>query len=129
LLVGCCRLPGSRRRRVLAILVYNRTSTRTPTEEMSSRVKGMGYKEVMLGKVLIPKNGIVKELEAKYPDSLTKVEEEKVQIIAANELGYGVLISLVDLSTSQGKVSFHVIIRSSKSTNYPNGNIVAAYKS
>jgi gag-polypeptide of LTR copia-type len=87
-------------------------------EKFLARAKRRGYKELLLGKKEIPKEGEV----------FTKEDEvEKLKLKDLNELGYSDLMLSTDTTTSHGKVAFG-LIRASKSKDYPDGNITIAWK-
>ena len=82
-----------------------------------ARAKRKGYKELLLGKdVEIPKTNIAQ--------ALTEAEKKTSDL---NEEAYGNLISAMDLKKDGCKVAFNVI-RTTKNTEYENGNVQVAWK-
>jgi hypothetical protein len=89
-------------------------------EKFFAKSKRCGYKDVLIGKVTIPKSTDV--LDPADPD-----KEKLIAIQKLNESGYTDLILSMDTETSSGKVAFN-IVRNSKGKDYEDGNIEVAFK-
>jgi hypothetical protein len=89
-------------------------------EKFFAKSKRRGYKDVLLGKITIPKS--TENLDPADPD-----EEKLIAIQELNESGYTDLILSMDTEKSSGKVAFN-IVRNSKSKDYEDGNIEVAFK-
>jgi hypothetical protein len=83
-------------------------------EKFLARAKRYGYKELLLGLKEIPK-------------ASEEVDAEGAKIRDLNELGYSDLTLSMDTDSPAGNVAFG-IVRSSKSTEYPDGNIAVAWE-
>jgi gag-polypeptide of LTR copia-type len=86
-------------------------------EKFLARAKRKGYKDLLLGKVEVPKES------ATESDSDKKKNKE---IRDLNDIGYSDLILSMDTTTGSGKVAFS-LVRASKSKDYPDGNITNAW--
>jgi hypothetical protein len=89
-------------------------------EKFLAKSKRRGYKDVLLGKITIPKS--TENLDPADPD-----EEKLIAIQELNESGYTDLILSMDTEISSGKVAFN-IVWNSKSKDYEDGNIKVAFK-
>jgi gag-polypeptide of LTR copia-type len=91
----------------------------TWSKKFLTKSRSYGFKDVLLGKVKIPKTDEVYDMES---------EEGKKFIIAAdmNELAYTELILLIDDKTS-GKVAFN-LVKGCKSKEYVDGNAFIAWE-
>jgi hypothetical protein len=89
-------------------------------EKFLAGARRKGYKEVILGREKIPKDGVVLS-------SAKEEDKEDIRITEKNEFAYSDLILSIDTTTSAGKVAFN-LVRNSKSDDYPDGNSAAAFK-
>ncbi len=89
-------------------------------EKFLAKAKRKGYKELLQGKLTIPVDSDVLDLDGDE-------DKEKIDIQEKNELAYGELILSMDTRESAGKVAFS-IVRQSKSKDYPDGNAKVAWK-
>ena len=89
-------------------------------EKFLAKSKRRGYKDILLGKVTIPKS-------TDTLDPAIDSEKDLIEIREKNESGYTDLILSMDTETSSGKVAFNTV-RNSKSKDYEDGNIEVAFK-
>ena len=92
----------------------------TWSEKFLAKAKRYGFKDVLLGKVTIPKTDKVFNL---------KSEEGKKKMMTAdlNELAYTELILSIDDKTSSGKVAFN-LVKACKNKDYVDGNEFMAWE-
>jgi hypothetical protein len=106
---------------IRVILFYGK-SEEWPTwsKKFLAKSRRYGFKDVLLGKVKIPKTDEVYDMDS---------EEVKNFIIAAdmNELAYTELILSIDDKTSNGKVTFN-LVKGCKSKEYVDGNAFMAWE-
>jgi hypothetical protein len=76
-------------------------------ENLLAAAKRKGYKEIILGRVVIPKDDVVLS-------STIDKDKESIKTREQNEYIYSDLILAIDTMTSSGKVAFN-LIRNSKS--------------
>jgi hypothetical protein len=86
-------------------------------EQVFARAKRKGYKDIAMGRVVVP--GVSQDIPA---DETEQAEEEREKIIDMNNQGYSDLITMIDTTKSGGKVAFSIIKRS-KTSEYPDGNV------
>jgi hypothetical protein len=86
-------------------------------EKFLARAKHKGYKDVLMGKLIIPTDDLV--LDPVYNEGFIKNRD-------MNELAYSDLILLMDTTESTGRVAFN-IIKGSKMTDYLDGNAEVAW--
>ncbi len=89
-------------------------------EQFLARAKRKGYKNIALGRVIVPRVSDVIQL----PETV-EAREAREKIIDLNDQGYSDLITMIDTTKSGGKVAFSIIKRS-KTSEYPDGNIAVA---
>jgi hypothetical protein len=89
-------------------------STDIWSERFLAKDKHCGFKDLLLGKLSIPK--MDKEIH-----KATDIGDKKSMIIKLNEITYTEPILLTDVKASSGKVAFNKI-RRCKMKNYPPGN-------
>jgi hypothetical protein len=91
----------------------------TWSEKILAKARRYGFKDVLLGKVNVPRTNEDYDMES---------EEGKKLTIAAdmNELTYTELILSIDDKTSNGKVAFN-LVRGCKNKDYANGNASMAW--
>ena len=110
---------------ISAIRVLNFTGKKeewsTWSEKFLAKARRSGIKDVLLGKVTIPKTN--EEINE-------KTDEGKImmKIFDLNELAYTELISSIDVSTSSGKVAFNMV-RCCKNKEYTESNAVMSQES
>jgi hypothetical protein len=106
----------------ICVIPFYGKSEEWPTwsEKFLAKSRHFGFKDVLLGKVKIPKKDEVYDMES---------EEGKKFIIAAdmNELAYTELILSIDDKTSSGKVAFN-LVKGCKSKEYVDGNAFMAWE-
>ena len=92
----------------------------TWSEKFLAKAKHYGFKDVLLGKVTIPKTDEVFNVES---------EEGKKKMMTAdlNELAYTELILSIDDKTSSGKVAFN-LVKACKNKDYVDGNAFMAWE-
>jgi hypothetical protein len=95
-------------------------------EKFLSKAKRRGYKDLLLGKVLIPESTTVLTVIAGASDE--DAIKAKVKTRELNEQGYSDLILSMDTKSNAGKVAFN-LVRGSKTPDYEDGNIAVAFKS
>jgi hypothetical protein len=88
------------------------------SEKFLAKAKRYGFKNVLIGKLSIPKAD-----EEFDEDSVTGKKMKNA--IEVNELAYTELLLSIDVKTSFGKVAFN-IVRGCKSEDYPDGNATTA---
>jgi hypothetical protein len=84
------------------------------SERFLAKAKRCGFKDLLLGKLLIPKVD-----EDIYETS--DIEKKKSIIIELNEISYTELILFIDVNASSGKVAFN-IVRGCKTKDFPDSN-------
>ena len=95
-------------------------------EKFLSKAKRRGYKDLLLGKVEIPKStAVLTVVSGASDEEATKL---KIKIQELNEQGYSDLILSMDTKENAGKIAFN-LVRSSKNEDYEDGNIAVAFKS
>jgi hypothetical protein len=85
-----------------------------------AKAKRCGFKDLLLGKLSIPKLG--EEI-----DETSDFGKKKSIIIELNEIAYTELILSIDVKDSSGKFTFN-IIRGCKTKYYPDGNSATAWE-
>jgi len=85
-----------------------------------ARARRKGFRELLLGKLTIPKDSDV--LDATVP-----AEKKQIEIREANELAFEELVLSIDTSQPEGRVAFQSIC-SCRPTDYKNGNAANAWK-
>jgi hypothetical protein len=102
--------------RTIRIIPFYGKSEEWPTwsERFLAKARRYGFKDVLSGKVKVPRND-----EDYYMES----DEEKKLTIAAdmNELAYTELILSIDDKTSSGKVAFN-LVKGCKNKDFADGN-------
>jgi hypothetical protein len=106
---------------IRVILSYGK-SEEWPTwsEKFLDKARRYGFKDVLLGKVKVPRTDEDYDMES---------EEGKKLTIAAdmNELAYTELILLIDDKTRSGKVVFN-LVKGCKNKDYADGNANMAWQ-
>jgi hypothetical protein len=92
----------------------------TWSEKFLAKAKRSGIKDVLLGKVLIPKSSEVFD---------EKTDEGKImlRIIDLNEMAFTKLVLSIDVSNSSGKIAFG-IVKSCKTKDYGDGHADLAWE-
>ena len=90
------------------------------SEKFLAKAKRYGFKDVLIGKLSIPKAD-----EEFDEDSLSGKKMKNA--IEVNKLAYTELLLSIDVKTSFGKVAFN-IVRGCKSKDYPDGNATTAWE-
>ena len=109
---------------ISAIRVLNFTGKKeewsTWSEKFLAKARRSGIKDVLLGKVSIPKTN--EEINE-------KTDEGKImmKIFDLNELAYTELILSIDVRTSSGKVAFSMV-KGCKNKDYTEGNAAMAWE-
>ena len=86
----------------------------TWSEKFLAKAKRYGFKDVLLGKVTIPKTDEVFNVESEEGKKMTMTAD-------LNELAYTELILSIDDKTSSGKVAFN-LVKACKNKDYVNCN-------
>jgi hypothetical protein len=86
----------------------------TWSEKFLAKVKNSGIKDILLGKILIPKSSEVF-------DEKTDEGKKKLRIIDLNEMAFTELVLSIDVSSSSGKIAFG-IVKSCKTKDYEDGH-------
>ncbi len=86
-------------------------------EKYLAKSRRYGYKDLLLGKLAIPKSSDILD-----PDE----DEDKLKIRVLNEDAYSDLVMSIDTTTSAGKVAFS-LVRGTKSADYEDGNAEIAF--
>jgi hypothetical protein len=84
------------------------------SERFLAKAKRCGFKDLLLGKLSIPK--VDEDI-----DETSENGKKKSIIIELNEIAYIELILSIDVKASSGKVAFN-ITRECKTKDYPDGN-------
>jgi hypothetical protein len=90
----------------------------TWSEKFLAKATRSGIKDVLLGKVLIPKSSEVF-------DEKTDEGKRMLRIIDLNEMAFTELVLSIDVSSSSGKIAFG-IVKSFKTKDYEDGHSVLA---
>ena len=90
------------------------------SERFLAKAKRHGYKDVLLGKEVIPKSNEV-------IDKKTDEGKEMLKIIELNELAYSELVLSMDVKKAAGKVAFQ-IVKGCKTKEYEDGNAAVAWE-
>ena len=90
------------------------------SERFLAKAKRHGYKDVLLGKEVIPKSNEV-------IDEKTAEGKEKSKIVELNELAYSELVLSMDVKKATGKVAFQ-IVKSCKTKEYEDGNAAMVWE-
>jgi hypothetical protein len=106
----------------IQVLSFSGSKDEWPTwsEKCLAKAKRSGIKDVLLGKVLIPKSS-----EVFYE----KTDEGKrmLKIIDLNEMAFTELVLSIDVSSSSGKIAFG-IVKSCKTKDYEDGHSGLAWE-
>ena len=92
----------------------------TWSEKFLAKARRYGFKDVLLGKVRIPKTDEDYEMDSEEGQKLTIATD-------MNELAYTELILSIDDKTSNGKVAFN-LVKGCKNKDYVNGNASMAWE-
>jgi hypothetical protein len=92
----------------------------TWSEKFLAKAKRSGIKDVLLGKLQIPKTS--EELEEKSEEGRRMMKNADL-----NELAFTELILSIDVSNSSGKIAFG-ILKSCKTKDYEDGNAAHAWE-
>ena len=92
----------------------------TWSEKFLAKAKRSGIKDVLLGKLEIPKTS--DELEEKSEEGRRMMKNADL-----NELAFTELILSIDVSNSSGKIAFG-ILKSCKTKDYEDGNATHAWE-
>ena len=84
---------------------------------LAARAGPGGYKEIVMGKIEIPKSNI----------PVADLTEQELTIKAMNEDGLGLLLASIDTSTTKGYLAFN-IVRVTKNDEYQEGHLGNAIK-
>ena len=104
------------------VLNFSGRKEKWPTwsEKFLAKAKHSGIKDVLLGKLQIPKSS--EELDEK-----TEEGRKLLRNADLNELAFTELIISIDVSSSNGKITFG-IIKSCKTKDYEDGNASLAWE-
>jgi hypothetical protein len=72
------------------------------SEKFLAKAKRCGFKDLLLGKLLIPK-------EDESFDELSHMGKKMSRIIKLNEVAYNEIILLIDVKESSGKIAFNLV--------------------
>jgi hypothetical protein len=92
----------------------------TWSEKFLAKARGYGFKDVLLGKVKVPRTGEDYDTESQEGKKLTIVAD-------MSELAYTELILSIDDKTSSGKVTFN-LVKGCKNKDYANGKASMAWE-
>jgi hypothetical protein len=100
----------------IRVLSFSGSRDEWPTwsEIFLVKAKRSGIKDLLLGKVLIPKSPEVF-------DEKTDEGKRMLRIIDLNEMAFTELVLSIDVSSSSGKIAF-VILKSCKTKDYEDGH-------
>jgi len=87
----------------------------TWSEKWLARAGMKGFKKVATGEVDVPDS------------TVTALDDEQKKAVKANEKGYSDLILSMDTDKAGGRVAFN-IVKGTKSSEYPDGNVQLAYE-
>ena len=90
------------------------------SEKFLAKAKRFGFKDVLLGKVMIPKS--TEEFDEESDDG-----KKKARVIELNEIAYTELILSIDVKNSSGKIAFN-LVKGCKSKDYIDGNAALAWE-
>jgi len=90
------------------------------SEKFLAKAKRSGTKDVLLGRIQIPKT-------LDFVDEKTEEGKKQLKIIDLNELAFTELILSIDVSSSAGKIAFG-IVKSCKTKEYEDGNAALAWE-
>jgi gag-polypeptide of LTR copia-type len=90
------------------------------SEIFLSKAKRYGLKDLLLGKLSIPRSD--EEFEV-----TSEIGTEKSRIIELNEIAFTELILLIDVKTSSGKTAFN-LVKGCKTKDHPDGNAARAWE-
>ena len=90
------------------------------SEKFLAKAKRYGFKDLLLGKLSIPKSDEVF-------DEVSDEGKKKAKIIELNEIAYTELILSIDVKTSNGKIAFN-LVKGCKSKDYVDGNAATAWE-
>ena len=90
------------------------------SEKFLAKAKRYGFKDLLLGKLSIPKSDEVF-------DEVSDEGKKKAKIIELNEIAYTELILSIDVKTSSGKIAFN-LVKGCKSKDYVDGNAATAWE-
>ena len=90
------------------------------SEKFLAKAKRSGIKDVLLGRVQIPKT-------LDFVDEKTEEGKKQLKIIDLNELAFTELILSIDVSSSAGKIAFG-LVKSCKTKEYEDGNAALAWE-
>jgi hypothetical protein len=88
--------------------------------EVLTKAKRCGFKDLLLGKLLIPKGD-----ESFY--EVSDVGKKMSRIIELNEDAYTELILSIDVKASSGTIAFN-LVTGCNSKDYPDGNAAIAWE-
>jgi gag-polypeptide of LTR copia-type len=88
------------------------------SEKFLAKAKKYGFKDVLVGKLSIPK------ADEEY-DEVSDLGKKMSRSIELNEIAYTELILSIEVKTSSGKIAFN-IVKGCKSKDYPDGNAASA---
>jgi gag-polypeptide of LTR copia-type len=91
------------------------------SEKFLAKAKRYGFKDLLLGKLSIPK----------VDDAFDEISEEgkkMMKVIELNEIAYTELILSIDVKASNGKIAFFNIVKGCKTKDYPVGNAASAWE-
>ena len=106
----------------IRVLIFSGRKEDWPTwsEKFLAKAKRSGIKDVLLGKLKVPKSS--EELEDKTEEGRKLIKNSDL-----NELAFTELILSIDVSNSSGKISFG-IVKGCKSKDYEDGNATLAWE-
>ena len=90
------------------------------SEKFLAKAKRYGFKDLLLGKLSIPKVDDVF-------DEISEEGKKMTKVIELNEIAYTELILSIDVKASYGKIAFN-IVKGCKTKDYPDGNAASAWE-
>ena len=90
------------------------------SEKFMAKAKRYGFKDVLVGKLSIPK------ADEEF-DEVSDIGKRMSRAIELNEIAYTELILSIDVKTSNGKIAFN-IVKGCKNKDYPDGNAASAWE-
>jgi hypothetical protein len=108
--------------RPINVILFYGKSEEWPTwsEKVLAKARRYGFKDLLLGKVKVPKTDEDYNMESEEGKTLTIIAD-------MNKLAYTELILLIEDKTSSGKVAFN-LVKGSKNKDYASGNASMAWE-
>jgi hypothetical protein len=91
------------------------------SEKFLAKAKKCGFKDLLLGKLSIPK-------EDESFDELSDIGKKMSHIIELNKVVYTELILSIDVKTSSDKIAFNIVKGCKSKDDYPDGNAESSWE-